>query len=117
MPMLSVDAFQLSGIAVSVILPVASLPGAVGASRSTLVGAPAGDGTTGCGTGGGCSPLSWSPGSGPAQTPVVTKSRVRPDRRPFGLRARSVRRYDVAHARVAKVKRRPLTTAMRRPLT
>src|SRR3954463_12160343 len=114
MPTSSVDAFQVSGTAVSVILPVLRPDGAVGACRSTTVGAAAGDGTTGCGIGGGCSPLSWSPGSGPAHTPVVTKSRVRPERRPFGLRARSVRRYDVAHARVAKVKRRPLTIAMRR---
>src|SRR4051812_4230141 len=116
MPTLSVDAFQLSGIVVSVILPVLSPVGGLGGSRSTLVGAAAGDGTTGCGIGGGCSPLSWSPGSAAAQALVVTNSRVRPERRPLGLRARSVRRYEVAQPSEAKVKRRPLTIAMRRPL-
>src|SRR4051794_1962732 len=116
MPTLSVEAFQLSGIAVSVILPVLRPDGAVGAWASTLVGAAAGDGTTGSGIGGGASPASLSPGSGPAHAPVVTKSRVRFERRPLGLRARRVRRYDCAHASVENVKRRPLTTAMRRPL-
>src|SRR4051812_7878748 len=117
--MLSLDAFQLTGIEVSVTLPIDRPGGAVGGLLSTTVGAAAGDGTIGCGCGicGGCSPLSWSPGSAAAHALVVTNSRVRPERRPLGLRARSVRRYEVAHASVAKVKRRPLTSAVRRPLT
>src|SRR5213592_430599 len=117
MPTLSVDAFQLSGITVSVTLPIERPLGAVGAWLSTAVGGAAGDGTTGVGIGGGCSPSPLSPGSGPAHAAVVTNSWKRPERRPFGLRARRVNRYRVAHASVEKVKRRPRTIATRRPFT
>src|SRR4051794_15227489 len=115
--MLSVDAFQLNGIAVVVTFPAARPPGTVGAWVSSAVGDAAGDGTTGVGSGGGASPLSTSPESGAAHVAVVMNSRVRPDRRPWASRARSVSRYWVWHVRVENVNRRPWTTATRRPLT
>src|SRR4051794_13434114 len=115
--MLSVAELQLRGIEVVVTLPTASPPGAAGGWLSAAVGAPAGEGTSGSGSGGGASPLSLSSGSGPAQAAVVTKKRVRPERRPRLSRARTVRRYWVSHASVEKVNRRPPTRATRRPAT